>query len=598
MSEYPFDVVIVGAGVAGSIMAKALTQAGKRVLVLEAGQPMDYEDYRKTWVTSLAKVPNSPYPDNPNARSQNLLDAKQIQANAPNESEYFVQKGPLPFLSDYTRSPGGTTLHWLGSCLRMLPNDFELKTQYGQAVDWPLSYAALRPYYEKAEWEIGVSADVEDQQIPGTDETFYGADYHYPMQKLPPSYLDWQITKGLTGMRVDIGDEQLEIKVISTPQGRNSTPNKDPNSTSNENYKPVGATFDVERGQRCEGNANCVPICPVQAKYNAKKSLRAANQKNLTVINRAVASQIEIDPESGRVTGITYKKYFDPESPTHITQIAKARYYVIAAHAVESAKLLLASQIQDDSDQLGRNLMDHPVLLAWGLMPENAGSFRGPGSTSNIPTFRDGAFRRQHSAWITPIDNWGWGWPEFTPGSTLNQAVDSKHLFGTSLRRHIHDQVPRQMNFHFEFELLPDSNNRVTIDSTYKDQLGNFRPVIRFDIPDYTCEAMAAARGVSRQMFARLGIEDHTQYQSNEPGYMDYNNVGYTFRGAGHLAGTHRMGFSKRDSVVDRTLRTWGHDNLYVVGAGSMPTIGTANPTLTVAALAFWAVDHILKGLK
>ena len=590
MTEQQFDVVIVGAGIAGSIMAKSLTHAGKRVLVLEAGQPMDYRDYVTTWVTTLQKVPNSPYPNNPNAPSQDLLNASQIQGTGPETSGYFVQQGPLPFLSDYTRSPGGTTLHWLGTCLRMLPNDFQLKSKYGQAVDWPLSYEDLRQYYEKAEWEIGVSADVEDQQLPGADKDFYGPDYYYPMRKLPPSYLDQQIAKGLYGMRFEIGDEQPEIKVIPTPQGRNSTPNP--------GYTPVGATFDSEQGQRCEGNANCVPICPVQAKYNALKSLLSAKQDNLTVINQAVASKIEIDPESGRVTGITYKAYIQPKSPTHTTHVAQGKYYVIAAHAVESAKLLLASQITDKSDQLGRNLMDHPVLLAWGLMPENAGSFRGPGSTSNIPTFRDGAFRRKHSAWIMPIDNWGWSWPEFAPGSTVGQAVDSMNMFGKSLRRYIHEQVPRQVNFHFEFELLPDPTNRVTIDPNYTDQLGNFRPVVSFDVPAYTRAAMEVARGLSKQVFARLGIQDHTQYIPNDPGFVVYNGSGYTFRGAGHLVGTHRMGFSKSDSVTDRTLRTWGHDNLYVVGPGSMPTLGTSNPTLTVAALSFWAAENILKALK
>jgi choline dehydrogenase-like flavoprotein len=381
-----------------------------------------------------------------------------------------------------------------------------------------------------------------------------------------------------------------EIKVIPTPQGRNSTPNRD--------YKPVGATFDSEQGQRCEGNANCVPICPVQAKYNALKSLCSAKKDNLKVIYQAVASKIEIDPASGRVTGITYKRYTDPKCPTHTTHVARGKYYVIAAHAVESAKLLLASQITDKSDQLGRHLMDHSVLLAWGLMPENAGSFRGPGSTSNIPTFRDGAFRRKHSAWIMPIDNWGWSWPEFAPGSTVETAINSMNMFGKSLRRYIYAQVPRQMNFHFEFELLPDPANRVTIDVNYRDQLGNFRPVVRFNVPDYTREAMEVARDISKQVFARLGIQDHTQYNLTDPGYVVYNGTGYTFRGAGHLAGTHRMGFSKSDSVTDRTLRTWGHDNLYVVGPGSMPTIGTSNPTLTVAALTFLAADNILNALK
>jgi choline dehydrogenase-like flavoprotein len=61
-----------------------------------------------------------------------------------------VQTGPMPFSSDYLRAKGGTTLHWLGTCLRMLPNDFRLRSQYRHGVDWPISYQQLRPYYEEA----------------------------------------------------------------------------------------------------------------------------------------------------------------------------------------------------------------------------------------------------------------------------------------------------------------------------------------------------------------------------------------------------------------------------------------------------------------
>jgi choline dehydrogenase-like flavoprotein len=168
-----YDVVIVGGGIAGAIMARQLGQARQRVLLLEAGiggHELSYESYLRyvdSYYLANIKVPNAPYPNNPNAPQPTVLDVQAITPSAPDTTGYFVQKGPNPFSSDYTRALGGTTLHWLGTTLRMLPEDFELKTRYGQGLDWPISYDELLPYYEMAEREIGVSADVEDQQFLG-----------------------------------------------------------------------------------------------------------------------------------------------------------------------------------------------------------------------------------------------------------------------------------------------------------------------------------------------------------------------------------------------------------------------------------------------
>ena len=126
-----YDVVIVGAGVAGALMADALTAAGRHVLLLEAGsnRSLDidgYQPYVDQYLKAPSGVPNAPFPSNPNAPSANVLDIGN-----PSTSSYLVQQGAVPFLSDFTRELGGTTLHWQGACPRMLPNDFKLKSVYG-----------------------------------------------------------------------------------------------------------------------------------------------------------------------------------------------------------------------------------------------------------------------------------------------------------------------------------------------------------------------------------------------------------------------------------------------------------------------------------
>lgn len=589
-----YDVVIVGAGVCGAILAKELGAAGKHVLVLEAGRatstsPDGYATYVENYHTAVAKVPNSPYPANPAVPSPDVLTLHPIQDGVPDNSGYYSQRGPLPFGSDYIRTRGGTTLHWLGTCLRMLPNDFRLHSVYGRGVDWPIGYDDLAPDYEKAEWEIGVSAETDDQEVHGVR---FRRGYHYPMHRIPTSYLDRQVGKRLRGLKVPLGGADYPVGLAVTPQGRNSIPHPD--------YTPVGAPGGDHLGERCEGNASCVPICPVQAKYNALKTLLKAPKEKVRVISQAVVTKVNLDPATGRVTGIDYKAYgpdgFAP--PDAVT--AEGKVYVLAANAIENAKLLLASGVANSSDQVGRNLMDHPTLLTWALMPDPVGSFRGPGSTSNIFTFRDGPFRKEYSAFIVPLDNWGWGWAAFSPYSDLDGFLRDGS-FGRDLRRQINEQVSRQFTLQFEFEQLPEATNRVTIDPAVQGPLGTYRPVIHYDISDYTRAAMAAARKISRAIFAQLDIpttDDRTTYQDTDPGYLTYHDVGYTNRGAGHLAGTHRMGNSAATSVVNPRQQCWDHQNLYLVGCGNMPTVGTSNPTLTVAALAFRAARDILHDLS
>jgi len=111
------------------------------------------------------------------------------------------------------------------------------------------------------------------------------------------------------------------------------------------------------------------------------------------------------------------------------------------------------------------------------------------------------------------------------------------------------------------------------------------RPILTYDIPDYTMRGVAYARQLSKRIFARLGAEDHTEYDPNFWGYTTYAGEGYEIRGGNHLAGTHMMGGDPSSSVVNADQRCWDHDNLYMVGGGSMPTVSTSNVTLTVAAL-------------
>ncbi|MEJ6485350.1 GMC family oxidoreductase [Nostoc punctiforme UO1] len=589
VSQTTYDVVIVGAGIAGAIVAKQLSQQGKTVLILEGGKNKDFtldgfQSYVDTFYQAVEKNPNSPYAKNPNAPSPTDLN------------DYFVERGPMKLGGSYTRVPGGTTMHWEAKTPRMLPDDFKLRTLYGQGLDWPISYDDLMPYYRKAEYEIGVCGDVEEQKKLGLK---FEEGYVFPMEKLPPSYLDQKVIEKVKGTKVELYGEKLELSFATFPQGRNGVPN--PNYDKGNVFVPdgVAATNPVQYGERCQGNANCVPLCPVQAKYDARRTLVKAFQTGrVHVLSQAVAFRVEINPETGRVSAIHYKRYDDPNSPQHTTGTAKGKLFVLAANAVENARLMLASELPSTSGLMGRNLMDHPFTLAWALMPEVTGTMRGPIVTSGIGTFRNGSFRHHQSAFAVDIHNDGWGWAGRSADVEVRDAIDNKNKYGEELRQTLISRISRQLLLAFMCELPPDPNNRVTIDPKYKDQLGNYRPVINFNLPDYSLRTLAYTRKLSRVIFQRLGAEDYTQYDRSDDYYFEFEGEGYFYRGGNHFSGTHVMGTTKYNSVVDNDLRSWDHNNLYLLGAGSMPTIGSSNTTVTLAALSFKAAEEMLKDLK
>ena len=602
VSNASYDAVIVGAGVAGAIVAKELSEQGKHVLIIEAGSSKDlsltgYQQFVDTFYAAVTKDNNAPFPRNPNAPSPRSPDVKKlIPGQVDSSNGYLVQEGPLALDSSYTRVTGGTTMHWEAKTPRMLPDDFSLRSKHGHGLDWPISYEQLMPYYQKAENELGISGDVVSQKSFGTP---FEEGYVYPMYTMPHSYLDKQVAAGVDGTSVELDGETRIIQVLTFPQARNGIPN--PDYDNGNRFIPDGLTSQhpVEYGERCQGNANCTPLCPVQAKYDGRRTLAKADRTGrLDVLFQAVASKVEIDPENGCVKAVHYKRYHDSKSPEHDTGVAKGQLFVLATNAVENARLLLASNLHSTSGLVGKNLMDHPYLLAWGLLPEVAGTMRGPICTGGISAFRHGSFRNNQSAFAVDIHNDGWGWATGSPYSEVLDIIDNKNKYGEDLRQELVSRISRQLLLAFMCELPADPSNQVTVDPAYTDQLGNYRPVISFNISDYCRKTLAYSRYLSRLIFQRVGAEDYTHYDPSDYGYFTYKGEGYAFRGGNHYAGTHVMGTNKHNSVVDEYQRSWDHKNLYLVGAGSMPTIGSSNTTLTLAAISFKSTEEMLRDLN
>lgn len=621
-----YDAVIVGAGVTGSIIALQLGRAGKKVLIVEAGAtlPTNRNAYLTNFYLSPDKAPESPYPPVP--LDANLDPSHQatprativglINRDNPNKS-YLIQPkrisppSPevLPFGSTYERIAGGTTWHWLGTSLRLLPSDLQMYTKYGvfgAAADWPLDYDELSLLYGQAEHEIGVSASVAEQvPLEAAVGLRYPAGYQYPLNPIPPSRVDQAVANGVNGMTI----EGKQVFVTPTPAGRNSQPHDN---------RPT-----------CAGNTSCIPICPIQAKWDAGVTLkRALDTGNVTVVCQAVARKI-LAGSDGRIAGIEYVTWDKQNNPTPgPAQVARGTNYVLAAHAIENAKLLLMSKtdslkrgVANRSDQVGRNLMDHTIYLSWALSAEGhpVYPYRGPLSTSGIESLRDGAFRTARSAYRIEIGNEGWNFPIGDPYVTvldfINGTNDSKlnpvtppgttpsgpslRLGGTDLALALNDRLTRQFRLGCLVEQAPQASNRVTLDPTYTDGLGLPRPHISYGLDEYTLQGFASARKTCSAIYSRMGATEFTDFTRMNylAGYFEYQGQSYASFGAGHLMGTHRMGKDPETSVVDANQQAHDHPNLWIAGSGSFPTCATPNPTLTIAALAFKTAAKVLKSL-
>jgi glucose dehydrogenase len=609
------DVLIVGSGIAGVLIARQLGRAGKKVLILEAGEalPADINGYMNTFLAATAKVPESAYP--PALFGANgLTDPRTVNAGRPTvlslgakgkfgdwqdpKQAYLIQKGPLAFGSTYERINGGTVRHWLGTSLRFVPNDFEMKSRFNRFVDWPIKYRHLERWYRDAEKDIGVAADVGDQNYLGINFSS-----NYPMPRIPLSLVDMEVEKAMPNLKVaDVGLDGLKWKVSSTPAARNSQP--------------------YQARRVCAGNTNCIPICPIQAKYDPSVTLaEALRTGNVDVSYKTVASKVHVDG-NGRVSGIDFIRYDkDDGDPVERGRLT-AKLYILAGNAIETPRLLLMSKSEqtpngvanrrDDKGSVGKYLMDHPLYLAWALTDKPVWGYRGPLSTAGIEVCRDGRFRRERGAFRIEIGNEGWNFPIQDPDTTTVDFVNglnasglndgSKPLFGNALAIALNDKLSRQFRLGFLVEQSPDDTNRVTVPDQVpdelKDHLGLPRPHITYDLSEYTKRGLAAAKTTASAIFNSMHAKEFTSKpEVDDPSTFEWppgQTTRIKYYGSGHLVGTHRMGERSENSVVDSFQRSHDHDNLYLVGSGSFPTVATANPTLTLAALCLRTADQII----
>ncbi|MBS1095789.1 GMC family oxidoreductase [Gluconobacter wancherniae] len=531
------DVVIVGSGISGGLIGAQLAKAGKSVLILEAGPRVKRNEIVEAYRSSPVKLSLA------NAKLQGAGSPFPSMPYAPSTyGDYLEQNGPVKYNTSYLRVVGGTTWHFGSALWRLLPSEFKLNSTYGRGRDWPISYDELEKYYGLAEAELGVTGtDGQDESGAGGAPSPTRAS-PFPMKQLPLTYMFRTLAKKLSAGG---------YHPIWEPHGRASQPY---------NQRPV-----------CAGNNNCNPVCPIGAKYDGSMHCDIAESHGAVIMPNSVVYKLE-DDEQGRIQALWFKR------PDGSGQKVTAKIFVIAAHTIETPKLLLMSKtkhspngIANSSDMVGRNLMDTTGISV--TMKTRDPMWPGQGPTELLVfNRRDGEFRRNAAQYKIKVRN-------TAPVAQYTAQLLEEGVLGSELDRRIQEMTAHTLAWAVDFEVLPNPNNRVTLSTKKFDALGLPVPSLHYDLDDYwhagTELAMQDLNNFTKLLDAEV-IKTNMKFENRQ-----------------HPSGTTIMGDDPQDSVVNRDCRAHDHPNLYIAGTSVMSASSCMNPTLTAAALSLRIAENI-----
>ncbi len=537
-----FDVIVVGGGAAGGILAGLLAEAGKTVLLLERGRRMSVKEVSRDHVRNhrLALYGHNTGPElvgNPRTYEE---AGGRVRLLAPNEGAY----------QNNAMVVGGGTLVYGAQAWRFLPDDFRMASRYGvpegsSLADWPISYEELEPWYDRAEWGLGVAGDAAAMPRQGARSR------PFPMAPHAPSRPQ-QVLK--------LGAERLGLSTHAVPLLINTEP-----------YNGRAACI---RCGMCVGFA-----CPTDAKNGSQNTLipRGLATGRLTLVAGAQAGRIECDAR-GKASGVWYFQAGGKEL------FASARVVVSSAGAIESARLLLLSRgaghesgLGNNSNHVGRHLQGHYYHGAHGLFEDVVQDGLGPGPSISTCDFNHGNKGVIGGGMLAdefiklPIIFNKWGWP---PG---------QRRWGQAAKDFMRHAYSRTMQVHGPVQEIPSPTSRVTLDPDVRD--ANGLPVVRLSGATHL-ETARTAEFVREKAVDWLRASGATRIWTGGP-------IGVYLSAGQHQAGTCRMGRDAGCSVTDATGRVHGTDNVYVVDGGLHVTNGGFNPVLTIMALAYRAAAEI-----
>ncbi len=539
----PVDVVIVGAGAGGGVVAQELSKAGLRVALLERGKrylfaETGHDELRSQRTTVLG---NAFGPDDTrHSRLVKLGDETEFHRVGASDGAY----------GNVAACVGGGTFSYGAMAWRFVEKDFRMRSTYGAPAgstleDWPIAYSDLEPFYSKAEWEIGVSGQA------GANPFDPPRSKPYPMPALPFNR---------EGSILLPAARKLGWHPFPIPMAINS--------------KPYDGRPACVRCLHCVGFA-----CEVNAKGSTAVNVipRAVKTGNCDLRTECVVKEVLLDGK-GNATGVAYFK----DGQLHEQP---ARVVVVSCSATESARLLLNSRnkmhptgVGNQNDWVGRNLQGHAYAGAVGILEQETYDGTGPGAciatcdfSHGNPGIKGGGFLANEFVRLPYLFS-----RSMIPPRLKNWGREYKHWLATNFKRTLSVKGPIQE--------IPTWETRVEVDASVRDAWGI--PVAKLTGKRHPHD-LEAGRFIAGKAEEWLKAAGAIETWRTHPGR------GTT--GGQHQAGTCRMSSDSKTGVVDKYCRVHTADNIYVVDGSVHVTNGGFNPSLTIQAIAFWASDHLIR---
>lgn len=551
-----FDAIVVGTGISGGWAAKELTEKGLKTLVLERGRMVKHPDY-PTATKEPWEFPNAGRPTQEDLKQQ----AKQARTGytvAQGHKHWFVNDLDHPYSEvnrfDWMRGyhVGGRSITWGRQSYRLSDLDFEANIKDGIAIDWPLRYKEIAPWYDYVEQYIGVSGQVEN--YPALPDGKF----------LPP---------------MELNCVELELKKsLKDKFSRLLTIGRTAHATAPLPHSPQRGT--------CQFRNLCMRGCPYGGYFSSVASTLPAAEKtgNMTLRPNSIVSEIIYDEQKGKATGV---KVLDAETGEQLE--FHARVIFLCASTFGSTFILMNSisnrfpnGLGNDSGELGHNIMDHHLSVGANADVEGYDDQYYSGRRANgfyIPRYRNiGRDKRDYIR--------GFGYQ----GAASRQGWGS-HVAEMSIGAALKNDAGKPGKWTIGMggfgEILPYHENFVVLNKDLKDKHG--LPTLTFDaiLRDNEFKMRKDMANDAAEMLEAAGYKNVTTFD---------REIGV---GLGiHEMGTARMGKDPKTSVLNKYNQVHACKNVYVTDGSFMTSAACHNPSLGYMAFTARAADHAVSELK
>ncbi|MCP4261733.1 MAG: GMC family oxidoreductase [Planctomycetes bacterium] len=528
--EIKTDYCIVGAGIAGLILASRLAKSGKKIVVLDQGPRFTEED-RANMLQQGKETLNdfADYNDNVDA----AVVTPHTSATQGNQvAEWIAQR---------LFGIGGTALHFEGFMLRPREDDMKVKTLYGYGRDWPITYSELESWLLRAENETGVSGNEDNPYASHRSGPF-------PMPAHPFSYFDREIFKPAL--------KRLGIVGHSCPRAINS--------------------------QSFQGRSACMAcrackFCPSGARYSPDSVHvpMIENRSNVTILDKVSLRRLETGSKGNRIVA-AHTIRIKERTPL----VVRAKHFILALGGVETPRILMLSADKGShkdglgsmGGQLGRRFSDHtnPFVLYDLGVPV--------GSRLGFETMISDHFRaqkdRQEQPTLLIVGSPAIDWAPVGHEAAL-WATKGNNLSLETLR----NIIPQIATLWVFTEL--EGKGTLELDDSKLDAFGSPVAKIAMKLTDWDRKAHSKLTKLLPEIGEAMGAKSVSDIAPPEFG------LGY------HPSGTTAMAKSPDDGVCDPNLKVFGLENLYLVSNSVFPHMGSNPPTLTIVALALRLASHL-----